>query len=474
MAELNSGNDSAAPASDRDSMTPIDSQETGRVLLAEGPWQPRGNVFVSPVSPDVLPGDPGCKPSPDFIRVIDTAARNIYDVKSMGDIEAIKKGYCDTGRTADALDAAQNALKRTGDPYNSLFRGQKSVDLDALFEGRDHTIGVDFQIPGLDATTREPRKGPFVINEIIKGSPAEKAGLRAGDVISTVNGVSTSMIKYTRLGEILDNPDRQPVNLGIIRDGQPRDITVTPEEMTVPAVSDTLLPGDIAYIKVEDFMQRDTVEEMRAAIEKYPQARGFVIDVRDNTGGLFDQGITSASLFVEDGRLLSISTRVASDPANPEYASTVYNLQRDGISVETGQGFFGKDVKTMPRFPDLVNKPTVVLVNGMTASAGEIFASSVQENGDAKVVGTRTYGKGIGQTVINDMPNGSKLRVTSFRYYSPHGNWFGNAHDERIGVKPDFEVENPDSALRLSGADAQLARGLAVLNQEIAQRHPNR
>ncbi|MCA9801002.1 MAG: PDZ domain-containing protein, partial [Cyanobacteria bacterium HKST-UBA02] len=305
-------------------------------------------------------------------------------------------------------------------------------------------------------------------------SPAEKAGLKAGDVITDVNGVSTSMVNYTGLREVLDNPDKKPVNLRVMRDGQPRDITVTPEEMTVPAVSDTLLPGDIAYIKVEDFMQRDTVDEMRAAIEKYPQAKGFVIDVRDNTGGLFDQGITSASLFVDKGRLLSISTRVASDPAHPEYASTVYNLQGDKISVETGQGFFGNETTTMPRFPDLVNKPTVILVNGMTASAGEIFASSVQENGDAKVVGTQTYGKGIGQTVIGGMPNGSKLRVTSFRYYSPQGHWFGNAHDQRIGVKPDFEVDNPDSALRLSGRDAQLARGLAVLNQEIAQRQPNR
>ena len=233
-----------------------------------------------------------------------------------------------------------------------------------------------------------------------------------------------------------------------------------------------MIPGtNIAYIRVRDFMKDNESYELQKAVKRYPYVDGFVFDVRGNLGGSVDQALQSASIIVGKGTLLTTKMRHEDDSptGKPAYDMTDYTLT-DYELVQRDVGPDGKvKEKRDLRLADLVDKPTVVLVNGDTASAAEIFAGALQQNGEAELVGTQTFGKGIGQTVYFDQPAGSRLQVTNFRFFTPNGEWIGDAAGHRIGIKPNQVVENGKYFEPEGASDKQFQAAIAAINEKLGK-----
>lgn len=261
-------------------------------------------------------------------------------------------------------------------------------------------------------------------------------------------------------------------DITVTRNGEKRELTLRQTAVDVPAVVDRMIPGtNIAYIRVRDFMQDDASYEVQNAVKRYPYADGFVFDVRGNLGGSVDQALQTASIIVDKGTLLTAKTRTEDDipPGPARYDNTDYTLDQWELVkrdvLPSGKVMERRDL----RLPDLIDKPTVILVNGDTASAAEIFAAAVQQNGEGTLIGTKTFGKGIGQTIFMDQPAKSRLQVTNFRFFTPNGDWIGDAAKNRIGIKPDEMVENGRYAEPESESDLQFRAAIASINKKLGK-----
>ncbi len=176
---------------------------------------------------------------------------------------------------------------------------------------------------------------------------------------------------------------RKTHTVTVTRAGEKVEMTLTRAAVDVPAVVDRMIPDtNIAYIRVRDFMQEDASYEVQNAIKRYPYVDGFVFDVRGNLGGSVDQALQSASMIVGKGTLLTAKTRHENDNpvGKPSYDNTAYTLDEYELVKRDVPPNGRVTEKRDLRLPDLIDKPTVILVNGDTASAAEIFAAAVQQN----------------------------------------------------------------------------------------------
>jgi C-terminal processing protease CtpA/Prc len=291
----------------------------------------------------------------------------------------------------------------------------------------------------------------------------------------------------------------------ILRDGKEFDVPVTPGDIPIPAVTEKRLDDNIAYIDLKTFGQATTAEQFKKAIEKNVNADGFIIDLRQNPGGFFDEAIKAASLFVKDGTVVTVRERIPPQisatgnvtitpwvtptdaismpgavpgaplniPPRFNYQRISYDLTSTNLNkVMTNEGTQEKNTEVTDRFPDLVDKPTVILVDAQSASSSEVFTGALKDHGDAYVVGTTTYGKGIGQKNFYNMPGGSTLRVTNFHFFNPSGHWPGDADRNRIGIMPDQVVPSQPGVERGSAQDLQLQAGISQINKMLG-RAPN-
>jgi C-terminal processing protease CtpA/Prc len=355
----------------------------------------------------------------------------------------------------------------------------------------------------LNTTPEQPFQEQFtgLINHVAKDSPAHKAGLRDGDVIVKLNGEiitgqpSESVVSRMR-GEI-----GSPVTLTVKR-GQ-REITTT---MTRAAVipenvwSEDLGNGIYAIV-ITDFIHNNTAFKIYDEINKIGgKARGYVFDVRNNGGGLLDEAILAVAFFVHDGVILSQRVRVSGDPAHPEYIKNTWSRVGSHVVKETvnettgeviGKGFVefsetdnqtGKVLRQFENVPFLGGKPAVVLANGHSASAAEVFTGGLGENyvgakqggkpQGATFIGEQTFGKFIGQTIVPG-PANTGIKATTFRYFSPLGEWLGDAWKVKIGLTPAIKFEQPKTAIPYTPSDVQLHEAVRyILSGATSQTAP--
>jgi len=247
---------------------------------------------------------------------------------------------------------------------------------------------------------------------------------------------------------------------------QELEFEVTRGIINIPAVRPERVGEDykVLYLKFSTFMQDDTVDEMRQALEENDDAEAIVIGVRFNPGGQVLQCIRVLSLFIEEGVLVKMRQRIP----YRGFQTTVYRLTKDKLIVERTIEDTGKTFsQEMPRDPYLAgNKPVVVLTDKWSASASEMLAGALKDHGRATLIGKTTYGKGIGQTP-QPLLEGTVAVVTSLRYFSPNGHWAGDAHKEKIGIAPHIEVDLPEGVMPGSPEDAQLNRALEVIEEQL-------
>jgi carboxyl-terminal processing protease len=283
---------------------------------------------------------------------------------------------------------------------------------------------------GIGATVRINEDGNLEIVRPFSGQPADKAGVKAGDIVSAVDGRSVEGFSVYEAVAIIRGPAGTPVKLTIVRGGEPKpfDVTVTRAKITIPIVQSKMIEGNVAYISLFDFSSQATDQlngELATLLAKKP--KGLILDLRDNPGGYLQQAIQVADIFLDAGVI-----------------ATEKDKSGDGETFRSGPKGIAQDI------------PLVVLVNGGSASASEIVAGALQDRGRAKLIGETTFGKGSVQ-LPHTLLDGSELRVTVAHWFTPDGR---QIHGK--GLTPDWVVPLTEDDAQ-AGRDPQLDRAVQLL-----------
>lgn len=324
----------------------------------------------------------------------------------------------------------QGLMYSLGDPYAAYYTKE---DFTSLMES---TNGVYY---GIGATVSQDAKtGIITVVKPFSGAPAYKAGILPGDVIYKVDGKEVTGIDLTEVVSNMKGKEGTKVVITVVREGEtkPIDFTVERRKVDIPTIESQMLSGKIGYIAVSEFDKITSTQFIKALDSLESQGeKGLIIDLRNNGGGLYDTAVAMLERMLPKGLL-------------------VYQEDKNGNKQED---FAKKD--------DQFNKPLVILVNENTASASEIFAGAIQDYGKGKIVGTKTFGKGIVQSVI-PLYDKSAVKLTVAKYYTPKGR---NIHG--IGIEPDVKVELKEELRQKpmveKEEDNQLTKAIAVVKDLI-------
>lgn len=323
------------------------------------------------------------------------------DFSSVNELYGTLQRYYDgTFTSQQALEGLKHGLARsTKDPYTEFFTKDESTKFNDDLQGTIIGIGAKLELD---------KEGNIVIVAPIAGSPAEAAGLRAKDVIVSVDGKSTAGMTATEAVLQIRGKKNTTVELGVIRDRQtPLEFKIVRDTIKVPSVVAEVLDGGIGHLQVSQFSS-DTDELVADAVDQF-KAKGVqkvILDLRDNPGGEIDSAVGLTSFWLQQGETV----------------------------VEQRRGKTVIDVSRSNGDNPLRGIPTVVLVNGGSASASEITALALRDYRAARVIGETTYGKGVVQQLI-PFDDGSALKVTIAKWYSPKG-----TNIDQKGLKPDQEI----------------------------------
>ncbi|MGO1003905.1 S41 family peptidase [Lysobacter sp. CA196] len=312
---------------------------------------------------------------------------------------AVKQAYVEPVDDAKLMHSAIRGLLFDLDPHSVYLDKVAAEDFDEQSRGAYDGIGVELQ--------RQPDGSLRVISPI-DDTPAARAGIKAGDLITAIDGKPFKVDEGDSSGP-LRGPPGSKVVLTIVREGRdkPFDVTVARETIRVASVKGRMLEPGYGYVRVSAF-QADTAADFESQLEKLKtqaggKLRGLVIDLRSNPGGLLTSAVQIADDLLEKGKIVSTRGRIAISDA--EFGATPGD-RLDGA-------------------------PVVVLVDAGSASASEVLAGALRDNGRARVVGSRTFGKGSVQTVL-PLDNGDSVKLTTARYYTPSGKSI-----QALGIIPD-------------------------------------
>lgn len=297
-----------------------------------------------------------------------------------------------------AIDGLITALD---DPYAELFTPQESEEWEEETTGNYSGIGIQITLLNEEVT----------VTGVFRGFPASEMGIMVGDVIVGVNGHDASAWSTAMTSDSVRGPAGSKVRVEVRRTGydDPFAFDITREEVHVPAVSYGVLDGGIGYVAM-DRVARNAAREMSEALQELGQQRGLILDLRRNPGGFLDESLMLADLFLKPGSVLASTVQRApgAPAARPETDSFT------------------------DRWPQLVpDLPIVVLVDEFTASAAEILTGALQDYDRALVIGQRTFGKGVIQTVM-PLPHGRRLRFTTGSWLTPLGRSLQRDRDKEM------------------------------------------
>lgn len=372
---------------------------------------------------------------------------------------------------ADAIKYANEAIATLDDPFTKMLDAAQLVKQYDAHAGFYSGVGM----------VMNGKKRPIVVRTLIKGSPAEKAGVKPGDQVLAVDNMNCLSIPAYKIGDYTREHMGQVLHFMLRRQGKPLNIAMIPTKIPVECIHSKMLADNIAYVRVENFVRTDIVDFINKAFTKLKGAQALVLDMRGNPGGDVDSCLEAAALMLERGDLVTLKSR--NGPGGDLIMR--YKLDDESLTVVSEQN--NKTVGDEPRRrPHNVwgEKPIVVLVDDGSASAAEMLAGALQDNKRAVLLGQRTYGKGVMQIVL-PLPNKTGLSVTAGRYYTPSGRWLGDGKElpgpgaagssaltagtER-GLVPDIEVKARDTVEYGDSGDNQLASAVAYLKEQCLQR----
>ena len=316
----------------------------------------------------------------------------------------------DSQKMQDAVISAM--IDSLGDKYSYYITPEDAQEFNEENTGKYVGIGIYLtKVNPSFIDWNDPSTYMVIITSPFPGAPADRAGLRAGDMISHVNGEEIYEMDANEASKLIRGKENTPITLTINRGSSVFDVTLMPEEITSPSTERGIIDGNVGYIRILEFSQT-TQDSFREDVEDLLSkgAESFIIDLRNNRGGSVDSALGIANMFIPDGKKL-MTTKFKEKSTNKD---TVY----------TSTGYLAVDESV----------PVVVLVNGGTASSSEILTGALRDNDRALLVGSQTFGKGIMQFTIAFM--GGYLNITVANYFTPSG---ANIHE--VGITPDYIVD---------------------------------
>jgi carboxyl-terminal processing protease len=320
-----------------------------------------------------------------------------------GDVlERIRRDYVEPVDEKTLMENAINGMLAALDPHSSYMNPKVYKDMQVQTRGEFGGLGIEVTM----------ENGVIKVVSPIDDTPASKAGIQSGDLIFALDGEPVQGLTLQEAVEKMRGKVGTSIKISLRRNNvkDPIDLTLTRETIKVKAVR-FRLEGDVGYIRVTSFTEQatsgvlDAVEKIKK--EAGPKLKGYVLDLRNNPGGLLDQAISMVDAFLDKGEIVSVKARKAED------------VQR--WNAKPG---------------DVTNgMPIVVLMNGGSASASEIVAGALQDHRRAIILGTRSFGKGSVQTIMQ-VTGGGAIRLTTALYFTPSGRSI-----QKEGIKPDIEVE---------------------------------
>jgi len=336
-------------------------------------------------------------------------------------LSRIQNDYVDDPSLKNAVDGAIRGLVENVDPYGG-YLSAKDV---AFYKNYD-----PFKTPGIGVIlAKPPRLGYPVVISTIPGGPAAKAGLNPGDIIESIDGVTTREMNLVQVHGILSNPIGKPAALAVIksRRSEPDTINVPREITQPPSIDAKILENNIAYVKIPYLAPGKTAEVRRqldALLKK--GATNVVLDLRYTAGGDDKEAVQLANLFLESG--------------------TITYLQGQKFPKET----FSANANEL-----LTKAPVAVIVNQATAGAAEIVAGAIEDNHRGQIVGVKTFGSGSVQKLI-PLDDGSALLISVAKYFTPSGKEIQDVDPQDSGIKPTVEIrQTPEETLEPDDQDTQ-------------------
>ena len=331
-----------------------------------------------------------------FDKSIEIIKHNYYDPNLNGqDLDKWKKRYRDKIKTDEDVDVAINSiLESLDDPYSKYLDKHDYAEQNTSINSKITGVGVNIASIG----------GKVVIINVIEGTPAQKAGLKDGDIIMKVDDKDATGLKPSQVAALVRGEENTKVTLTISRDKKNITKTIIRKDIKIKNVK-SKTEGDIGYIQILSFIGSTTYNEFLEALANTEKTKGLIIDLRGNSGGLLPNAVYMANLFINKGNIVSI----------------------------VGRNGYKKKIKAQ----DLkyqVKKPIVLLIDENSASASEIFSGALKDYGKATIIGTKSFGKGMVQRII-PMPNETGINLTIAKYLTPN-----DTDINKKGIEPDIKV----------------------------------
>ena len=353
-------------------------------------------------------------------------AENIYDKIDLFSevLDKINKEYVEDVDQSKAMDAAINGVLQSLDPYSAYMSPEMLDSMKTETSGEFGGLGIEV---GMEA-------GVVKIISPIEDSPASRAGIKAGDYIVKINSIQVQGKSLTDAVEIMRGPVGSDIEITVRRRGVKKALifNITREVIKVQSVKSKLFDKKVGYIRLTQFNENSSgqIKDKIQKLKKEKNLNGYILDLRNNPGGLLSQAIKISDFFLESGEIVSTKSRKKSE-----------------------------NTKKFARKGDIINgKPLIILINYGSASASEIVAGALKDHKRAIIVGENSYGKGSVQSII-PLKNKGAIRLTISKYYLPSGKSISE-----VGVTPDIEILEESENFRINTAtDNQLNFALKLL-----------
>jgi len=342
-------------------------------------------------------------------------------------LENIKKEYVEDVNESDVMDSAINGVLQSLDPYSAYMSPELFKEMQTDTRGEFGGLGIEI---GMEA-------GVVKVISPIDDTPAEKAGIKAGDYIVKIGKEQVQGKSLMEAVKLMRGPVGTSINLTVRRKNvkKPLEFIITRKIIEVRSVNSEIISKqkNIGYVRLKSFNENSDNQFLKSLrkFENNKKIKGYVIDLRNNPGGLLTQAINITDFFLDDGEIVSTK----------------------GRKVSETRKFFAR------KGDEVKGKPVVVLINNGSASAAEIFAGALKDHKRAIILGENSYGKGSVQSII-PLRNGGGMRLTISKYYLPSGKSISE-----VGVTPDILVEETDGDFKInSDKDNQLDYAIRLFN----------
>jgi len=363
-----------------------------------------------------------------FLIELSTSSENeIYKkIDLFGEVlEKINKEYVDEVNPSESMDSAINGLLQSLDPYSAYMSPETFDEMQTETSGKFGGLGIEVSM----------ESGVVKVISPIDDTPASKAGIKAGDYIIKINNIQVQGKSLSEAVDLMRGPVGSPIELTIRRRGEKKALTfnIVREIIQIRSVKSDLIENNIGYIRLTSFNENSSkqIEKEIKKLEENKNVNSYILDLRNNPGGLLSQAIKISDFFLDSGEIVSTKSRKTS---------------------ENKKWFANKG--------DITNgKTLIVLINYGSASASEIVAGALKDHKRAIILGENSFGKGSVQSII-PLKNKGAIRLTVAKYYLPSGKSISE-----VGVLPDIEIDEESDEFRIkTETDNQLNYAIKLLN----------